>query len=105
MKIIAFITILIIIFTGCVRYDGSKEFAKQQKYKGVIVDVFQEKRNHNMYTFRIKVKNDIIKECAEFWPKSWEYAKIGDSIIKPKDILLIVVKKSDKVSKEFHYKF
>jgi len=104
MKKIPIILVLFIFF-GCIRYDGSKVHIKGNEIKGIIVNVFQEKKNHNMYTFKIKVNKDTIERCAEFWPRSWEYSKVGDSIIKPKDTLMLIIKKPTGKFKKFYYKF
>ena len=93
-----------VLLLGC-RYDGGKENTKARSYKGIITDIYKEKKWHYMYAFKINVNNDTVKKPAEFWPRSWEYTEIGDSIIKPKDTLMIIIKKNDSISKEFFYEF
>ncbi len=99
------IIVFMFFYTACIRYDGGKEHTRTRKYNGTVVSIFQDTKNHYMYTFLIKIKKDTIEECAEFWPKSWEYAKVGDSIIKPKDTLMLIIKKPTGKFKKFYYMF
>jgi len=102
-----FILIFFLLFAfGCIRYDGAKKHIKPNKYKGVIEEIYRDDRNHGMWTFTVNTTdNESINIVANSWSRSWEYAEIGDSIIKPADTLMIIIKKNDSTYKEFFYKF
>jgi len=102
-----FILILFLLFAfGCIRYDGIKKRHKPEEFKGIITKIYQDGRNHGVFTFDIKTEEEEeFKRMAGLYPRSWEYAEIGDSIIKPADTLMIIIKKNDSTYKEFFYKF
>jgi hypothetical protein len=98
------ILILIILFSfvSCIN-ELSKKRIKSVEYRGTIVDIYQS-WNHNVFSFLVNSENGEFQENAESWPYSWEYASIGDSIIKPPDTLMIIIKKPDGSGKEFFYR-
>ena len=101
-----FILIFFLLFAfGCIRYDGIKKSNKAEGYKGIITKIYQDDRNHGVSTFNIRTEKEEFKRLATLYPRSWEYAEIGDSIIKPADTLMIIIKKNDSTYKEFFYKF
>jgi len=100
--------ILIICIAGlfsCIRIDTGKNSCKVDDYKGVITKIFQDEIHHSTWTFQIKSDNGTFDRDAQLWPKSWEYAKVGDSILKQADTLLLIIMKNDTTQKEFNYKF
>jgi len=100
--------ILIVCFAGlisCIRIDTGKNSCKKDDYKGTITKIFQDEIHHYTWTFQIKSDNRTFDRDAQLWPKSWEYASVGDSILKQADTLILTVKKNDKTQKEFNYKF
>jgi hypothetical protein len=101
MKATFFITIVLILLS-CIRIDNGREEQKKESYKGIITEIYQEEMNHYMWRINTDCDNNLI---GNDWPRSWEYAKIGDSIIKPPDTLMIIIKKSDGTYKEFFYDF
>jgi hypothetical protein len=105
MNLKLFIVLFSIILCSCIRIDTGKNDTKKENYKGIITKIYQDDKEHYMYTFEIKTNTIIFNECAQLWPKSWEYAKVGDSIIKKKDTLMITIKKNDSTYREFEYKF
>jgi len=75
-------------------------------FKGTITKIYQDKRSHYEYIFEIKSNSELIELNAEDWhPRSWAYARVGDSIIKPADTLLIIIKKNDSTFNDFFYVF
>ena len=101
------IILILIVFLSfsCIRIDGAKKSIKKNAYLGIITDIFRDKWNHDMRTFKIKIDSVEMEECADCFPYSWEYARVGDSIIKPPDTLMIIIKKPNGESKEFFYRF
>lgn len=104
--------ILIVMFivciaglTSCIRIDAGKNSCKKDNYKGVISKIYQDKIHHYTWTFQIKSDNSTFDRDAQLWPKSWEYAKVGDSILKQADTLMLIIKKNITTQKEFNYKF
>jgi hypothetical protein len=109
MKAKHFISIVIIfavmIYSFIFFVNGTaKRKVKEMIFKGVITKIYNH-WNHNLYTFTICTeKSEDIDVTIEHWPYSWEYASIGDSIIKPPNTLMIIIKKPDGNSKEFFYR-
>lgn len=101
MKMTEILILAIFTLISC-EYDGGKEIIKSSGYKGVIIDAYRE-YPHNIAIFSIKTHDSSLKINPDSWPSLWEYAKIGDSIIKQKDTFLILVKKNDSIEKEFFY--
>ena len=81
----------------------TKNDVKNDSYKGVILKVYNDVENHNVYSFSIKTDKNIFIEIAEFFPESWSYAEVGDSIIKEKEELSITIKKKNGDSKIFYF--
>jgi hypothetical protein len=104
MKIkIVLIFVLILYFCSCVN-GPVKQRTKELEFRGKISKIYNDTKNHYMYTFNILTEGGEISEVAEFWPNSWEYASVGDSIIKPKDELKIIIKKPDGSWDVFFYR-
>ncbi|MBN1250658.1 MAG: hypothetical protein JXR51_15360 [Bacteroidales bacterium] len=100
------IFLIIISFLYACRIDTVEKYVKADSYKGVVTKIYQDKKNHMAYTFEIKSSDgEIFKDDFDVWPYIWDYAKVGDSIIKPADTLMIIVKKRDNSYKEFFYHF
>jgi len=94
-KIIVFMCIL--YFTSC--NDGKKAILDSECI-GVITKVYIDKKNHSIYKFEINSFAGL-GFAADLYPKSWEYASIGDSIIKNKGESFITIKKTDGSFKIF----
>ena len=107
--ILFILTVIIVALTTrfCISFANENAEKKMKKdfYKGVITEIYQEPMNHNRWAFAVKIDSLEKEKCAECFPYSWEYACIGDSIIKPPDTLMIVIKKPNGESKEFFYRF
>jgi hypothetical protein len=86
--------------------NGRAEKAeKEDFYRGVITKIYREPMKHDNHFFDIHTEE--LGETtlnASFWSKSWEFASVGDSIIKPPDTLMIIIKKPNGESKEFYYR-
>jgi hypothetical protein len=102
MKMKKSISIFMIVFSciSCI----NKKALKEVEYKGIITKIYQDPMQHNMYFFDIYTEYGDAGVTASLWPYSWEYASVGDSIIKPPDTLMIIIKKPDGSSKEFFYR-
>lgn len=99
-KIIVCIVFIVLLFSCS---SDSEKFYKTLEYNGLIIDTFRQ-FNHNTLVFRINVNESIEVEDELVWGGIGEYAEIGDSIIKPKDTLILIVKKSEKNLKPFQAK-
>lgn len=99
---VIFITISLLL-NSCIN-EIAKKAEKESEYKGVISQVYKDIQNREAFTFSVKTKNEEIKIMASLFPYSWEYASIGDSIIKPKNELRIIIKKKDGSEKSFYYR-
>ena len=76
---------------------------KKVAFKGLIAKVYRDEENHYVYTFLIKTSNKSITEVADNFPYSWEYASVGDSIIKEKDELYIKIIRKNGEYKRFYF--
>ena len=107
--ILFILTVIIVAITThfCISFanENTDKWIKKESYSGVITDIFRQTWNHDMWIFTVKIDSLEKEKCAECFPYSWEYASIGDSIIKPPDTLMIVIKKPNGESKEFFYRF
>jgi len=90
---------------SCIRINTGKNDIKERYYRGEIGKIYQDNSNHMAWTFVVQAKGSSFEIVANIWPRSWEYAVVGDSIIKPPDTLMIIIKKNDTTQKEFLYKF
>lgn len=93
------------IFIIACNYNSEKKYLREIEYKGIIDSIFEDTWNHSMFTFIVEDNKKKSEVLAENWTKSWEYAEIGDSIIKPADTLMIIIKKNDSIFKQFYYGF
>jgi len=105
MKIKSIIVVVCCMLFSCIRIDTGKKYCREEHYSGVILDIYQDKINHYSWTYKISNTKFLFDRDAQLWPKSWEYAQVGDSIIKPADTLMIIIKKNDSTKREFFYKF
>ena len=97
IKLIAFS----ICLTSC--KNSFRNHIKELHFKGVILRIYNDVDNHNMYTFKIKTLSSDFNGVVDIFPDSWSYAEIGDSIIKEKEELSITIKKKNGDSKIFYF--
>jgi len=93
--------VLAICMTSC--KDRFSNRIKELHFKGIILKIYNDVDNHNMYTFKIRTLNKDFNGVADIFPESWSYAEVGDSIIKEKDELSITIKKKDGDRKIFYF--
>ena len=101
-KTISISFIFIILSFGSCNYIA-KERTRKDFYKGIITAKFIDERNHLDENYLFKSKTDTFFESGEIYPDSWEYANVGDSIIKEKGELYLTIKKKNGDSKMFPY--
>ncbi len=99
-KIIVFLLLIFLLFS-C-RFDD-EEANRKWNFKGIIVKNYQNDNNHGMLTFDIVDNNHKFWVLSEKWPRCWEFADIGDSVIKLPDTLILIIKKPNGTVKEFDY--
>lgn len=91
---IAFITsIMILIIIGFTLRLCSTNNEKQQDYRGILLEIFFDKENRAQEIYRIQTIEGNVNLTTRSYPKSSNYIEIGDSIIKEKGKLEIVIKK------------
>jgi len=97
--------IKMIVFAICLTSCESsfRNHIKELHFKGVILKVYNDVDNHEMYTFKIRTLNSNFNGVADIFPDSWSYAEVGDSIIKEKEELSITIKKKNGDSKIFYF--
>ena len=77
---------------------------KKISYSGVITKIYRIPRQHDMRVFDIQTEYGETGITASNWWYSWKFASVGDSIIKPPDTLMIIIKKPTGESREFYYR-
>lgn len=98
--------ILLLIISSCSNSEDYKRRTLSEEFSGKIVGLYIDEKNHSVYVFKIEtIGNDTIDIIADFYPKSWQYASINDSIIKQKNDLFLSIKKSNSEIKQFNSKF
>lgn len=87
----------------CISCNGTREdiytYNKSLEYRAIIMDIYRDRKNHDLYRFKISTSNNDI--YAAYYINAWEYATLGDSIIKKKGDSFITIKKKDGTSKIF----
>ena len=103
MKIIlqSIIILVLLFFLSCT--FGEKDATYKLKYKGVILKNYQDDNNHGMLTFDVKDNDIKFSVLSEKWSNCWEYAEVGDSVIKLPDTLILIIKKPNGKEKHFKY--
>lgn len=89
---------------GCICFGchKNKEVILNMEVEGVIISIYQDRKKHEFYIFTIKSNSWYDGTfIADFYPKSWLYASIGDSIIKKKSEDFITIKKRNGSSMTF----
>jgi len=82
----------------------AKMAEKEVFFRGVITKIYRIPNQHDMRVFDIKTEYGESVVSADNWWYLWEFASVGDSIIKPPDTLMIIIKKPNGESKEFYYR-
>jgi hypothetical protein len=100
-KSIIFLFVLSLLYS-CSNDKSFRELYQKDHYRGIIIKIYWNKDNHGMGTFSVRTDSSEFEEIADFYSQSWDYAKVGDSIIKPIDTLMIIIKRNDSTFKEFH---
>ena len=103
---ILIVIIFAIIWRSCMSFVNNRDEKKVKKgfYSGVITNIYQVPTRHNNYFFDIHAECGVSGVTASWWWHSWEFAEVGDSIIKPPDTLMIIIKKPNGESREFYYR-
>ena len=107
MKKIIYYLFFILLGYSCLN-NSLKENIKVSSYNGVITDKYEDRENHSISIFVIKKNGGkYIEEAADLFYGSWQYADVGDSIIKEKGKMYITIKRKRanyKTSVIFNYK-
>ena len=102
--------LIVIIFTIMIRsfisfVNGrAKKAEKEVSFSGIITKLYRIPMQHDMRVFDVQTEYGEIGVTADNWWYLWEFASVGDSIIKPPDTLMVIIKKPDGRSKEFFYR-
>jgi hypothetical protein len=97
-----------LLLTGCILLllscnNALLKDVTESSYQGVIVEIYRDYKNHGISTFSIRTLSGQITEPAVLFPKSWEYAEVGDSVIKEEGKLYITIKKENGECGVFQY--
>lgn len=97
---------IIILFLGLLSFSctfGDKERTRKKSFKGILQKKYQNDKNHGMLTFDLVDNNQTFWVISERWPYCFDFAEVGDSVIKPADTLILIIKKPDGTEKYFDY--
>jgi hypothetical protein len=105
-----FILVIAILFLYSCHSNYNRSVCKNENYRGVITKKYEMLMNHNMWTFDIHGDNYSINEVnysfktnVGVFPRCWDYAEVGDSVIKKKDSLYLRIKKPNGNNQIFYY--
>lgn len=101
MKICNYIFMLLLLSCN----SNDKIWYRKWEFSGQIIKKYDDSYNHNLNTFMVVEKDSTFKILPYDWPNMWDYACEGDSIIKPKDTLLIIIKKPYFEEQKFFYAY
>lgn len=73
-------------------------------FRGVLKKSYNDPDNHMAFTFLLENNGVEFERLSEDFPLCWEYTEVGDSVIKLKDTLILIIKKKDE-QKVFHYQY
>jgi hypothetical protein len=95
-----FVCIPAITFYGCI--DRHNIYNKE--LHNVICEKYIEESNHYSKRLRITESNECTYVITTLnFRGLWEYAEVGDSVIKKPETYLLLVKKENGQSKDFEY--
>lgn len=100
MRILIFILLLGITSCSGIHEKGVYKY----NFRGVLKKSYNDPRNHMAFTFLLENNGEQFERLSEDFPRCWEYAEIGDSVIKLPDTLIIIIKKKHE-QKVFQYKY
>lgn len=100
MRNLIFVLLLCIYSCGGIHKKGVYKY----NFRGVLRKSYNDPRNHMAYTFLLENNGMKFERLSEDFPRCWEYAEIGDSVIKLQDTLILIIKKEHE-QKEFHYHY
>lgn len=89
---------VVLIFCNC---NDHRTIALDGRACGIIERKYRDWKNHGAQTFDIREYDKSHFFFADYYPGSWMYASIGDSIIKNKGETFITIKKVSGESKLF----
>lgn len=95
-----FIYSLLVLITN-ISCTNNREIILKEDCLGTIRSIYRDQNNHNVHVFNIESNGIERILISDFFPQSWEYAAIGDSIIKKKEDSFIIIKKKNGSSKIF----
>lgn len=104
MKNILFVSCVLLTLLSCEFYVRKQTY--NMDVKGVIVNKYIDKKQHNSEIYIIKkYTGENYFLLANYFYKLWDYAEIGDTIIKnPGSFDLMVIKNNGEKKTFNHYK-
>ena len=78
----------------------TEKYAKDESFKGKLIDKFRDKRNHNYETIKVSFSEDTYESRIFVLEESGVYngLRIGDSLFKEAGSLKMIVKRDDHIS-------
>lgn len=105
--IVVIFTSLLLTLAAFVNYYNNKSnrnLYKKDVYKGIVYKKITESNRHGNSYLVVIDESDTFNISLYEWPYLWEYAELGDTLIKPADTLLLYVKKKNGTVKTIIYK-
>ena len=97
-----YVLVIVLFISSCNKFAEDK--LRNSSYKGVIISLYKEEKNHNVGMFSVKENEFCFEVDAFIFHEAFEYAESGDSIIKKKGEMSILIKKSSSNSRLFYYR-
>ena len=108
MKLIkaSIIILFFLCLFGCSNSKKEENYFKDQNYKSVVVEKYQDWDKHGLELVRIyNFNKDTIDIYLDNWrcDNIWDYVQVGDSLIKPLNHLAITIKREGEPLRKFRY--
>lgn len=88
-----FVSLLLFLCTLLFMRQCAAINEKTIEYKGILIEIFIDENNRSEYTYKIQSSQGYVNLTIKSYPKSYNYIEVGDSVIKKKNELQIMVKK------------
>jgi hypothetical protein len=88
-----FVSLILFICIVLFLKQCGKSDEKKNDYRGILINIFKDHTNRDENTYKIQTLEGYTNLTVRSYPESVDYIEIGDSIIKKKGKLSIIIKK------------
>jgi hypothetical protein len=102
MKFILYLTVALFYSCNISNRNDYTLSVINSNYEGQVIDKYVDNWNHAARMFKVRVNNkDTLDITVDFYPESWSFASVGDSIIKKYGRASIEIRKKTGGRKDF----